>query len=93
MKGNTMRSEQCYLTWDFMLAHIFVSLFLPQGVVEFSLCLLFAKLVSYTFLYWLPLYIVNVGKFQEASNILSKYSVCVLKLETSVTCKNMQCLP
>ncbi|XP_054738728.1 glucose-6-phosphate exchanger SLC37A2 isoform X1 [Anastrepha obliqua] len=27
------------------------------GVVEFSLCLFFAKLVSYTFLYWLPLYI------------------------------------
>lgn len=34
----------------------------PQGVIEFSLCLLFAKLVSYTFLYWLPLYIFNVGK-------------------------------
>ncbi|KAI1241486.1 hypothetical protein IHE44_0004959 [Lamprotornis superbus] len=31
------------------------------GVVEFSLCLLFAKLVSYTFLFWLPLYITNVG--------------------------------
>nr|XP_020669731.1 glucose-6-phosphate exchanger SLC37A2 isoform X2 [Pogona vitticeps] len=31
------------------------------GVVEFSFCLLFAKLVSYTFLYWLPLYIVNVA--------------------------------
>lgn len=31
--------------------------------MEFSLCLLFAKLVSYTFLYWLPLYIVNVGEF------------------------------
>lgn len=30
--------------------------------MEFSLCLLFAKLVSYTFLYWLPLYIVNVGE-------------------------------
>uniref|UniRef100_U5EYR0 Sugar phosphate exchanger 3 n=1 Tax=Corethrella appendiculata TaxID=1370023 RepID=U5EYR0_9DIPT len=27
------------------------------GVVEFSLCLFFSKLVSYTFLYWLPLYI------------------------------------
>ncbi|XP_046666181.1 glucose-6-phosphate exchanger SLC37A2 isoform X2 [Homalodisca vitripennis] len=27
------------------------------GVVEFSLCLFFAKLVSYTFLYWLPQYI------------------------------------
>jgi len=33
--------------------------------VEFSLCLLFAKLVSYTFLYWLPLYIVNVGEVLE----------------------------
>ncbi|KAI5142095.1 Glucose-6-Phosphate Exchanger Slc37A2 [Manis pentadactyla] len=33
------------------------------GVVEFSLCLLFAKLVSYTFLYWLPLYIFNVAHF------------------------------
>ncbi|XP_072948638.1 glucose-6-phosphate exchanger SLC37A2 isoform X2 [Epargyreus clarus] len=27
------------------------------GVLEFSLSLLFAKLVSYTFMYWLPLYI------------------------------------
>jgi len=27
------------------------------GVIEFSLCLFFTKLVSYTFLYWLPLYI------------------------------------
>lgn len=34
-----------------------------QGVMEFSLCLLFAKLVSYTFLYWLPLYIANVGTY------------------------------
>uniref|UniRef100_A0A7N6FHD3 Glucose-6-phosphate exchanger SLC37A2 n=1 Tax=Anabas testudineus TaxID=64144 RepID=A0A7N6FHD3_ANATE len=33
------------------------------GVVEFSLCLLFAKLVSYTFLYWLPLYISNIAHF------------------------------
>ncbi|PIO25205.1 hypothetical protein AB205_0218940, partial [Aquarana catesbeiana] len=31
--------------------------------MEFSLCLLFAKLVSYTFLYWLPLYISNVAHF------------------------------
>lgn len=35
-----------------------------QGVIEFSLCLLFAKLVSYTFLYWLPLYIFNVGAYR-----------------------------
>lgn len=32
------------------------ALFIP-GVVEFSLCLFFSKLVSYTFLYWLPMYI------------------------------------
>uniref|UniRef100_A0A8B9J8G6 Glucose-6-phosphate exchanger SLC37A2 n=1 Tax=Astyanax mexicanus TaxID=7994 RepID=A0A8B9J8G6_ASTMX len=38
-----------------------------QGVVEFSLCLLFAKLVSYTFLYWLPLYIANVANFDAKS--------------------------
>uniref|UniRef100_A0A671MFD4 Glycerol-3-phosphate transporter-like n=1 Tax=Sinocyclocheilus anshuiensis TaxID=1608454 RepID=A0A671MFD4_9TELE len=31
------------------------------GVVEFSLCLLFAKLVSYTFLFWLPLYITKTA--------------------------------
>lgn len=39
--------------------------------MEFSLCLLFAKLVSYTFLYWLPLYIANVGK-NPISNTLVK---------------------
>uniref|UniRef100_A0A8C8HYQ9 Major facilitator superfamily (MFS) profile domain-containing protein n=1 Tax=Oncorhynchus tshawytscha TaxID=74940 RepID=A0A8C8HYQ9_ONCTS len=32
-----------------------------QGVIEFSLCLLFAKLVSYTFLFWLPLYITKTA--------------------------------
>ena len=32
------------------------------GVVEFSLCLFFAKLVSYTFLYWLPTFIQHTGK-------------------------------
>ncbi|XP_068185706.1 glucose-6-phosphate exchanger SLC37A1 isoform X2 [Antennarius striatus] len=31
------------------------------GVVEFSLCLLFAKLVNYTFLFWLPLYITKAA--------------------------------
>ncbi|KAM8977791.1 glucose-6-phosphate exchanger SLC37A1 [Pelodytes ibericus] len=39
----------------------FVGALRIPGVVEFSLCLLFAKLVSYTFLFWLPLYITNVG--------------------------------
>lgn len=29
------------------------------GVIEFSVCLFFSKLVSYTFLYWLPRYITS----------------------------------
>ncbi|NXC21926.1 G6PT3 protein, partial [Corythaeola cristata] len=45
------------------LAISFLGALRIPGVVEFSLCLLFAKLVSYTFLYWLPLYIANVGEF------------------------------
>ena len=38
-------------------------LFLLQGVIEFSLCLFFAKLVSYTFLFWLPKYISAKSKW------------------------------
>ncbi|CAI9166867.1 unnamed protein product [Rangifer tarandus platyrhynchus] len=47
------------------------------GVVEFSLCLLFAKLVSYTFLYWLPLYIANVVHFtaKEAGDLSTLFDV------------------
>ncbi|XP_028902551.1 glucose-6-phosphate exchanger SLC37A1 [Ornithorhynchus anatinus] len=43
-----------------MTAISFVGALRIPGVIEFSLCLLFAKLVSYTFLFWLPLYITNV---------------------------------
>ncbi|XP_068600262.1 glucose-6-phosphate exchanger SLC37A2 isoform X2 [Brachionichthys hirsutus] len=47
------------------------------GVMEFSLCLLFAKLVSYTFLYWLPLYISNVAHFEakEAGDMSTLFDV------------------
>ncbi|CAJ1063420.1 glucose-6-phosphate exchanger SLC37A2-like [Xyrichtys novacula] len=42
------------------------------GVVEFSLCLLFAKLVSYTFLYWLPFYISRVAHLNaEDAGVMS----------------------
>ena len=37
-----------------------------QGVIEFSVCLFFAKLVSYTFLFWLPLYLEETSKFTIA---------------------------
>lgn len=41
----------------------FVGALKIPGVVEFSLCLFFAKLVSYTFLYWLPTFIKESGNF------------------------------
>ncbi|CRK86179.1 CLUMA_CG000027, isoform A [Clunio marinus] len=42
------------------------------GVIEFSLCLFFSKLVNYTFLFWLPLYIKNTTPLTpEASAELS----------------------
>lgn len=33
------------------------------GVIPFALCLFFAKLVAYTFLYWLPFYLSQTGVF------------------------------
>lgn len=33
------------------------------GVIEYSLSLFFAKLVSYTFLFWLPVYIKKSSKY------------------------------
>jgi len=44
-----------------------------QGVIEFSICLFFAKLVSYTFLDWLPLYIsqTNSGISSSESAFLT----------------------
>ncbi|KAL8190468.1 UNVERIFIED_CONTAM: hypothetical protein K2H54_054629 [Gekko kuhli] len=47
------------------------------GVIEFSLCLLFAKLVSYTFIFWLPLYITNVDNLnaKEAGDLSTLFDV------------------
>ncbi|CAE1245434.1 SLC37A1_2 [Acanthosepion pharaonis] len=45
---------------------------LSNGVVEFSLCLFFAKLISYTFLFWLPNYINHETNYNaEKSAYLS----------------------
>uniref|UniRef100_A0A8C7M9U1 Solute carrier family 37 member 1 n=1 Tax=Oncorhynchus kisutch TaxID=8019 RepID=A0A8C7M9U1_ONCKI len=49
-----------FFTENFYLLTVCLS-FSLQGVIEFSLCLLFAKLVSYTFLFWLPLYITKTA--------------------------------
>lgn len=47
------------------------------GVVEFSLCLFFAKLVSYTFLYWLPKYIHVKANYdpEKAADISTLFDV------------------
>lgn len=39
----------------------FIQAWKIPGVAPFALCLFFAKLVAYTFLYWLPFYITNTG--------------------------------
>ncbi|XP_062258574.1 glucose-6-phosphate exchanger SLC37A1 isoform X3 [Platichthys flesus] len=47
------------------------------GVIDFSLCLLFAKLVSYTFLFWLPLYITKAAHLdaKEAGDLSTLFDV------------------
>ncbi|XP_073142742.1 putative glycerol-3-phosphate transporter 1 [Henckelia pumila] len=51
------------------------------GVAPFALCLFFAKLVAYTFLYWLPFYISHTavgGRYlsnEEAGNLSTMFDV------------------
>ncbi|KAK2709612.1 glucose-6-phosphate exchanger SLC37A2-like isoform X3 [Artemia franciscana] len=47
------------------------------GVIEFSFCLFFAKLISYTFLYWLPRYIKASTSFtaSESANLSTLFDV------------------
>lgn len=39
--------------------------FAIPGVITFALCLFFAKLVAYTFLYWLPFYLSQTGMHRD----------------------------
>lgn len=41
----------------------FIEAWKIPGVAPFALCLFFAKLVAYTFLYWLPFYVSHTGTF------------------------------
>ncbi|KER30905.1 hypothetical protein T265_02720 [Opisthorchis viverrini] len=47
------------------------------GVVEYSFCLFFSKLVSYTFLFWLPNYIREAGGFNptDAADLSTIFDV------------------
>ncbi|XP_037072114.1 glucose-6-phosphate exchanger SLC37A2-like [Pollicipes pollicipes] len=38
------------------------------GVLPFAICLFFAKLVSYTFLYWLPRYLHSAAKYSPSQS-------------------------
>ncbi|KAH8857013.1 Glucose-6-phosphate exchanger SLC37A2 [Schistosoma japonicum] len=46
----------------------FLSALKVPGVVEYSLTLFFSKLVSYTFIFWLPMYIREAGGFNPSSS-------------------------
>ncbi|XP_027335451.1 putative glycerol-3-phosphate transporter 4 [Abrus precatorius] len=54
---------------------------LIPGVIPFALCLFFAKLVAYTFLYWLPFYLTQTeigGKYisvKSAGNLSTMFDV------------------
>uniref|UniRef100_K7MLP0 Major facilitator superfamily (MFS) profile domain-containing protein n=1 Tax=Glycine max TaxID=3847 RepID=K7MLP0_SOYBN len=47
------------------------------GVIPFALCLFFAKLVAYTFLYWLPFYLTQTGLWLKAYQNLSSGCFCL----------------
>jgi OPA family glycerol-3-phosphate transporter-like MFS transporter 1/2 len=52
---------------------------LIPGVIPFALCLFFAKLVAYTFLYWLPFYLTQTGIFCSPS--FSFYIDCYIRVK------------
>uniref|UniRef100_A0A2P2JZK2 Major facilitator superfamily (MFS) profile domain-containing protein n=1 Tax=Rhizophora mucronata TaxID=61149 RepID=A0A2P2JZK2_RHIMU len=49
----------------------FIEAWKIPGVAPFAVCLFFAKLVAYTFLYWLPFYICHTGKLNDAAFLIS----------------------
>lgn len=55
----------------------FIQALAIPGVIEFSFCLFFAKLVSYTFLYWLPNYILHETDYgaEESANLSTFFDV------------------
>lgn len=59
------------------------------GVIEFSLSLFFAKLVSYTFLYWLPKYIESSSKYLHDCARLNLFFIAdaTFELDVIVTLK------
>lgn len=65
----------------------FIEAWRIPGVAPFALCLFFAKLVAYTFLYWLPFYISHTGnfKFPCCFELVSCLKNCVIDLHLVFT--------
>lgn len=62
------------------------------GVIEFSLCLFFAKLVSYTFLFWLPNYIESSSKYtQRIHTATSRSPTNQSSIICSIPWRRIQC--
>lgn len=62
------------------------------GVIEFSLCLFFAKLVSYTFLFWLPNYIESSSKCTRSKSIRHTHDHSVISwIICSISWRRIQC--
>ena len=55
--SDTLQTENS----DSLAAIGFLDAWRLPGVAPFAFCLLFSKLVAYTFLYWLPFYIRHTG--------------------------------
>lgn len=56
----------------------FIEAWMIPGVAPFALCLFFAKLVAYTFLYWLPFYINNTAIGGEYLSVKSSGDLSTL---------------
>ena len=76
-RRNTVRSldseSDCSIIQEEERAISFGGALKIPGVLEFSLCLFFAKLVSYTFLYWLPTFIMDTAHNVSLVSIFNRY--------------------
>ena len=67
-----------------------------QGIIEFSLALFFAKLVAYTFLFWLPYYVRFHSKLYNiillTLSILLQLILSTKHRQSSVVCTLPLCM-
>ena len=78
-RRNTVRSldseSDCSIIVEEERAISFGGALKIPGVLEFSLCLFFAKLVSYTFLYWLPTFIMDTAHNVRTTSMIERVNI------------------